>query len=544
MSFCKQAVGIPEETRKIAETVCVGPTAWYLTLSRELRRLYFSLDIESLYPDAGQWGIHPFRAFAFLMLQILEGLSDRGAAAQVRINIGWKYILGLPLEHVGWDHTVLSTERDRLLKAEAASILDKQLELLKEKGLLKTSKQRLDATPVEAYVKSLNRTELIHEAVRNAIEALVQEEPQWLMSIAQPEWKKRYYLDRPFNYRLPKNESEQLKLAQVSGEDGFYIISCIKIANEELRLKLEHLSEIGILERILGDQFHPPNDQGKPKLRDQKELKPSGERIASPHETDARRACKGNESWIGYKFHSTETCVKGFPNFITDARIEPATTNDSLTLPKIVERLHAKERLPEKLFVDSGYVNAPFFSKAYLELGLKIVSLLLNGHSWQSKEKKGFDNSHFQIDFSKEQATCPTGYLSSHWKKKKDGHIDVHFSKFTCSICPFKRDCTKADGRILRVQPESVYEYQQLMRAEQQTSEFKSEYSVRAGAEATQSEFIRTAGRQSTYRGQAKTNLKFVLAAVGINFARLFRWQAGMRARETPTGKFLCLAAG
>lgn len=99
MSFCRQPVPIPDETRDLAERVCVGPTAWYLSLSRELRRIYSALGIERLYPDAGQWGVHPFRAFAFLMLQILEGLSDRDAAGQVPINIGWKYVLALPLDH-------------------------------------------------------------------------------------------------------------------------------------------------------------------------------------------------------------------------------------------------------------------------------------------------------------------------------------------------------------------------------------------------------------------------------------------------------------
>lgn len=543
MSFCRQPVSIPDETRDIAERACTGSTAWYLSLSRELRRIYSSLDVESLYPDAGQWGIHPYRAFAFVILQILEGLSDRAAAGQVAVNIGWKFVLALPIDHPGWDPTILCTERDRLLKADVLAILDMQISLFKEQGLVDTLKQRLDATPIEACVKSLNRTELIYETVRNAIEGLAQQAPQWLVSIAKPDWRKRYYLDRPFNYRLPKKETERQKLAEMSGEDGFHIISSIESqSSEELRNSLLDLDEIRVLKQVLEDQFHPPNDSGKPKLRDNKELKPSGERIVSPHETDARRACKGDDTWDGYKLHTTETCVKGAPNFIIDARIEPATKNDSLTLPDIVERLHLREWLPKKLFVDSGYVNAPFFTKAQVELGLEIVSPLLNGHSWQSQAQKGFDSANFEVNFSTKQATCPTGIVSSQWKVKSEGHIQIHFPKAACTACPSKLDCTKSQRRILRVQPEPVYQHQRLMRFKQETLEFKREYSTRAGAEAMQSEVIRIAGRRSTLRGRAKTTLKYVLACIGINFGRYFRWQSGVRPRVTPTGKFLALA--
>ncbi|MCI0562632.1 MAG: transposase, partial [Nitrososphaera sp.] len=333
------------------------------------------------------------------------------------------------------------------------------------------SKQRTDATPIDACVKVLNRTELVLETVRNAIEALTEHDPEWLFGIAKAEWKKRYYMDRPFNYRLPKAERTKLELAQLAGEDGFYILACIEKSSKPKRTKPESLGEIEVLRQVLEDQFYPPDEKG-PKLRDLKELKPSGERIASPYETDARTASKGEKTWTGYKFHSTETCVEGGPNFITDARIEPATKNDSLTLPDVVERLRSKQLLPQRLFVDSGYVNVPFFVKARIEFGLDIISRLVNGHSWQSKTDGGLDNSNFQINFAKQEAICPANVRSSRWKIAKDGHADVYFPKEACSNCSFKERCTKATQRILRVQPEEVFKHQQFMRERQETPEF------------------------------------------------------------------------
>jgi transposase len=532
---------IPDETREVAEAVCVRSTAWYLKLSRELRILYSKIDFESLYPDAGQWGIHPYRVFAFLMLQVIEGLSDRAAADQVCTNIGWKYILALQLQDQGWDASVLSKARDRLLETDTQTLLlDVQLNLLQEKELLKTKRQRTDSTSIEAYVKVLNRTELILETVRNALEALSEHDPEWLVSIAQGDWTKRYYLDRPFNYRLPKGDKEKRDLAEIAGEDGFYILDCIAGAPKKKRTSLEALKAIRILHRVLEEQFHPPNEQG-PKLRDLKELKPSGERIASPYETEARTANKGEMHWTGYKLHTTETCVKGSPNFITDARIEPATKNDSLTLPDVVERLNSKDWLPDKWYVDCGYVNVPFITKVREKLGLDIVARLANGHSWQSKDGNGFAQSQFKVNFARQVAVCPAKVRSSTWKTKKDGHADVYFPRQACGSCSLKKLCTKAEQRILRVQPEAVFKQQQFMRKRQETVAFKRDYSRRAGVEGTQAEFVRVAGRRSSVRGQNKTNFKYVLAALAVNFGRLFRFEMKEPPRLTPTGKFLAL---
>lgn len=53
------------------------------------------------------------------MLQFLEGLSDRQAADAVRDRIARKYTLGLELTNPGFDASVLSEFRDRLIAGQA-----------------------------------------------------------------------------------------------------------------------------------------------------------------------------------------------------------------------------------------------------------------------------------------------------------------------------------------------------------------------------------------------------------------------------------------
>jgi transposase len=93
------------------------------------------------------------------VLQYVEGLSDRQAADAVRGRIDWKYALGLSLTDPGFDHTVLSEFRARLVAGEAERLLlDTLLQRLAECGLLKPrGRQRTDSTHVLADVRRLNR---------------------------------------------------------------------------------------------------------------------------------------------------------------------------------------------------------------------------------------------------------------------------------------------------------------------------------------------------------------------------------------------------
>ena len=51
------------------------------------------------------------------ILQREENLAGRAAAGAVRTRIDWQYLLGLPLDDPGFDHTVLSEFRNRVADA-------------------------------------------------------------------------------------------------------------------------------------------------------------------------------------------------------------------------------------------------------------------------------------------------------------------------------------------------------------------------------------------------------------------------------------------
>lgn len=544
MALCKHPLGeIPIDTSALAKAAFRKKPHLYMAIADEFEDVFVSEDFEKLYPKAGQWGIHPARMACMLIVQALEGLSDRQLADKVRGDLPLKYLLRLPADHEGWDESVFCEARDRFVETQSSNLLlDLLLKKMRERNLLDARKQRTDSTHIIAASRSMNRFELAFEAVRNCIEDMMLVQPDWVMSIAKPVWLQRYYLERPFNYKLPKGEKERIERAEEVGHDGLYLLE--QIDTHELKDSLNQLEPVVILRRVLDENFS--NKGGKLRFRLNKDLKPSAERLASPHDTEARKGTKGSQSWLGFKAHFTETCVKGFPNLITNVETTAATVNDSEVLPRIHEKLISRELAPKQHLVDCGYVNVQTLAESKTKLGIDVVARLANGHTWQSKADKGFDNSRFAIDWERRTVVCPMGVSSETWKQREKGDasiINVSFPAEACGRCPVKEDCTKSDARKLQLKPRSIWEFMQFMRERQQTDQFWTEYACRAGVEGTQAQLVRSGIRRSRYRGLDKTHLANVLAATAVNLVRAVKFISGIPKATTRSGRYQSAAA-
>ena len=114
-------------------------------------RLYRDDQFAELFPTRGQPAASPARLAMASVLQYVEGLSDRQAADAVRGRIDWKYALGLELTDPGFDHTVLSEFRSRLVHGQAElQLLDTLLERCRELELIRRAgpaAHRLDSCP-------------------------------------------------------------------------------------------------------------------------------------------------------------------------------------------------------------------------------------------------------------------------------------------------------------------------------------------------------------------------------------------------------------
>src|SRR5512138_1531816 len=179
----------------------------------------------ALFPARGQPAEPPWRLALVLVLQFAEGLSDRQAADAVRGRIDWKYALALELTDPGFDASVLSELRTRLVHGGAeALLLEPLLQQLEAHDLLKArGTQRTDSTHILAAIRTLNRLELVGETMRYALNRLAVAAPAWLRAHMQPAWGERYS-HRVENYRFPKADADRQQLATTIGADGFALL--------------------------------------------------------------------------------------------------------------------------------------------------------------------------------------------------------------------------------------------------------------------------------------------------------------------------------
>jgi hypothetical protein len=103
-----------------------------------------------------------------MVLQVLEGLSDREAASALRRDIAWKVACGLRLDDEGFHPTVLVYWRNRLRASERPRrILEAVREVVEQTGVLRGRGRRvLDSTLLEDAVATQDTVTQLVAAIR------------------------------------------------------------------------------------------------------------------------------------------------------------------------------------------------------------------------------------------------------------------------------------------------------------------------------------------------------------------------------------------
>jgi transposase len=109
---------IPEEIVRIAHAVFPRGNV-FMQVRDVLGTIYADEAFADLFPTHGQPAFAPWRLALVTIFQFMEGLTDRQAAGAVRDRLAWKYALSLELCDAGFDHTVLSEFRSRLVEGYA-----------------------------------------------------------------------------------------------------------------------------------------------------------------------------------------------------------------------------------------------------------------------------------------------------------------------------------------------------------------------------------------------------------------------------------------
>lgn len=522
-----------------------------------LDELFADEDFVDWYPSDGCRGLSPARLAMVSVLQYAENLTDRQAAEAVRCRLDWKYCLGLELDDPGFDFSVLSEFRARMAQSDRADrLLALMVDRLASAGLVKRrGAVRTDSTHVLAAVRTLNRTELVTETLRAALEQLVLADDQWLTSLITADWVDRY--GRPaFYHRLPKGKAALEEYVLQVGADGLGLLRAVFADDAPPRLRA--LPRVELLRQVWVQQYWhdgsgrlrwrdpkshkdrlsrrdmarraalPPGAEGRPDP-DTASVPWASLEIVSPYDPEARYcqklAAAGKKHWIGYRDHQTETCDDG-PRVIVQVMTNPAPEQDIDALDVIHQGLARQGFTGLEHFVDAGYVTPESIHQAARTHGFVLTGPVRPDP--RAREHPGFTKADFVPNWETQTLTCPRGVTSPRWKPTLgDGHerLSVLFPKPACRACPDRLECTgntDGRGRHIILLPQQLQEIQTRVRREQDTPQWQQHYAIRAGCEATVSETVHAHGlRHCRYHGIAKTHVQHVLTAAGTNIVRL-----------------------
>jgi transposase len=548
---------VPEETARVARAAFPKGNP-YLILRDALGTIFQNDDFSDLYSHEGQPGLSAWRLALVTIMQFRETLSDRQAAESVRARIDWKYLLSLDLTDPGFDFSVLSEFRDRLLAGSAVErLLDKLLERCRAMGWLKArGQQRTDSTHVLAAIRVLNRLELVAETLRAALNAVATVAPDWLQGFAPLAWYERYG-KRIEDVRLPRDQADREAYAQMVGEDGFYFLEAVEGAEAPKEVR-----ELPILEslRQTWQRHYERTGEGAltaeggakrcVRFKANRELPPAAESIESPYDADARYRHKRDTSWTGYMVHVSETCEPSAPHLLTHVHTTPASVHEAQCTIPIQQALLDKEVPPREHFVDAAYISADLLVHSRDEQDMTLRGPTRPSQGWQMQVAGAYTFEQFTVDWEQQQARCPQGKASVSWAERVGpaGHpfIQVRFSTQDCGTCAQRALCTHAkppQARTLTLHPRPQSEALQAAQAWYAGDEGQRQYGRRAGGEGTLSQGVRAYGlRRTRYRGLPKTHVQHVATAAAINIDRIVAWVDQRPRAQTRTSRFAALA--
>lgn len=349
------------------------------------------------------------------------------------------------------------------------------------------------------------------------------------------------------------------------GRDGRTLLGAIYVQRGEFAW-LRELPQVAVLCTVLRQMLVVETDtQGREVMRrrdvNEDGVPPSQGRLASPCDTDARWATKGDELfWLGDKLHLTETCDDAadqaeqsgphVPNLITNVHTTDATVPDNAVTVPIHQDLAGWDLAADRHYLDSGYPSVPNVLAARREHGITMIIALVGDSSRQTKTSNGYSCDGFTIDYDTRTATCPQGQTSAHWNPRVHDGVEKIYIAFpqraywTCDAQPACTSSSKVRQRRITVYPREIHELQQAARSAQSSKEWRADYLRRAGIEGTMNQAANTVGlRKARYRGIKKVELEHYTAAIAMNVIRLdsYLYLTDQPISRSHTGRLLRL---
>jgi IS5 family transposase len=426
-----------------------------------------------------------------MVLQSLEGLSDRDAAAALRTNIAWKVAAGLALDDGGIHYSVLTYWRTRLRNSAAPErIFDAVRAVIDATGVLTGRRRRaLDSTLLDDAVATQDTVTQLVSAIRR-VWRLVPEAAA--VRVAAHDYDAS---GKP----VCAWDDPDAKTALVTGlvNDAREVIAAL----DGVALDDEQADTVGLLALIAGQDVEPGESEGTWRIA--RSVAP--DRVISTVDPESRHMHKSVSSYRdGYKAH---VAVEPETGLITACALTPANAGDGPTGVRLLDG----ETPGLQVLADSAYGSGEVrvaIRRARHRAAIKAIPL-------RRAIPGGFNRDDFVIDHDARTATCPGGHTVT--IAPKGG---ATFGA-RCPSCPLRIRCTTAKGgRTLHIGEHDA----ELVAARKAWADgaFTDDYrQFRPMVERSIAWLVARGHRRVRYRGLARNQTGLATRVAAINLRRL-----------------------
>jgi Transposase DDE domain/Transposase domain (DUF772) len=426
-----------------------------------------------------------------MVLQALEGLSDREAISALRRDIAWKVACGLRLDDEGFHPTVLVYWRARLRASERPRrIFDAVRQVVEATGVLAGRGRRvLDSTILADAVATQDTVTQLVAAIRRVRRLVPQARGVELAA---------HDYDRPGKPDCAWDDPQATQ-ALVSGlvHDALTVLEAVG----DVGLGNEQAEAVALLALVAGQDVEPGERPGSWRIA----RKVAKDRVISTVDPQARHAHKTTAARRdGYKGH---VAVEPESGLVTECALTAANVPDG---PTGVGLLGAEQPGLEVL-ADSAYGGGE--TRAALRAAghrqtIKPIPL-------QSAVPGGFTIHDFRIDRSAGMVRCPAGVTAPITSSGR-----ASFAR-QCPSCPLRRRCTTAkDGRTIRLHPHE--DELRAARRRATTRSFQQSYRRwRPMVERSIAWLVADGCRRVPYRGIERNDGWWSVRAAAVNLRRL-----------------------
>ncbi len=520
-----------------------------------------------LFKALGRDSIPPQIVAVVMVLQRLEGASDREAVDRFAYDIRWKYAAGgLDFDYRTFVHTVLVRMRARLRASkEPNRIFNVVLQVAKEGGMV-GRKRVLDSTPIYDAVATQDTVTLIRSAIRG------------VLKVAGRELELGKVLKRDDDYtRAGKpvcdwtDAEAREELIDALSKDAYAMLS--ELHDRELPQKVKQAAE---LLAVVVDQDTEEGQDGRFRIA----RKVAKNRVLSTVDPEARHGHKSKaRKFDGYRGHIG---MDPDSEVITATAVTPGNASDVSVARELVEEVlddvlddenddvldddeneerSAHERAldndersngplsseqkasspqpsdnttarspgqdtpteddieaePVEIYGDAAYGEATFVEhckNAGAEPYLKVQP--------PSARPGQFSKDSFDVDIERNTVTCPNGQTVP-IRRSKDGAGRARFGE-ACRKCPLRENCTSSKrGRLIQIHPNERTLQEERQKQKNQPEWRKKYRRTRPKVERKLGHAKRRhhGGRRARMRGRERIAHDFALLAAGLNLQRL-----------------------